>query len=453
MRVSCRIRIELRIKKEMPRSNKKKKAVVPVSSTPSPAEEALKTSLKKRLQTRRKMMSVSRRGGSSQEVQKVMNQFNDADEEKMQLMQEIKEDVKGMSSKDAKKYLKKVIGTMDGDQTNSFVDMVKDKMPSQSKEIVDYVQRNKNLQKKVDDTKPKVNPATVYIPTRLMTEEQKLAAKLDKQKKDCPVKKKKTFKPININVPKITELRSEVPEVEETDPKIKKRQKKNPFTKVSSDVDKINNLFSEKNTQTAELKHLNHASRMQHLSKFDAKKYSDNMKQFLFEASAIVEVVVIKEIIPLQFADILPVPDSDEFITYDQIPFHFQNLLRTTPEDYVGDALHPYLYRQMVNNLSVGQNEIQYIRAQNAYQPCFEFVKQFKPVMHWLKGLVGCQVPMIWFSENLNNLGIVEQKIESKDLNQKATSLVFRLLCGEYMHKNKEKFTVPIVPFVKIIVK
>jgi len=456
----------------MPRSNKKKKAVVPVVPETSPAEEALKTSLKKRLQTRRKMMSVSRQGGSSQEVQKVMSRFNDADEEKLELMREIQSDVKNMSTKDAKKYLKKVIGTMDKEQTNNFVDMVKDKLPSQSKEIVDYVQRNKNLQKKVDDTKPKVNPETVYIPTRLMSEEQKIAARAQKQKKNitvtadtsipagllqgtcCPLKKKKkTFKPINITVPKITELRSEVPEVEEEDPKMKKRQKKNPFTKVSSDVDKINNLFSEKNTQTAELKHLNFASRMQHLSKFNPKTYNDNMRQFLFEASAVVEVVTIKEVLPLHFADVLPVPNSDEFITFEQIPLHYHKLLQATPEDYVGDAKHPYLYRQMVNTLSVGQNEIQYIRAQNAYQPCCEFVKKFTPVMNWLQTLVGAQVPMIWFSENLNNLGIVEQKIESKDLNQKATSLVFRLLCAEYMHKNKEKFTVPIVPFVKIIIK
>ena len=115
----------------MPRSNKKKKTVM--ISAPSPANEALKTSLRKKLQTKRKMMSVSRRGGSSQEVQKVMNRFNDADEEKLELMKEINEDVKNMSTKDAKKYLKKVISTMDTQQTSNFVDMVKDKMPNQSK--------------------------------------------------------------------------------------------------------------------------------------------------------------------------------------------------------------------------------------------------------------------------------------------------------------------------------
>lgn len=437
----------------MPRSNKKKKTVV--TPAPSPANEALKTSLRKKLQTKRKMMSVSRRGGSSQEVQKVMNRFNDADEEKLELMKEINEDVKNMSTKDAKKYLKKVISTMDTQQTSNFVDMVKDKMPNQSKEIVDYVQRNKNLQKKVEDTKPKVNPATVYTPTRLMSEEQKVAARVERQKQ-TDKKKKKTFKPIQINVPKITELRSQVPEVEEeeVDPKIKRRQKKNPFTKVSADVDKINNLFSdplhaEKKTQANEVKNMSFASRMQHLSKFHTKTYNDSMRQFLFEASTEVDVVTFAQVVPLHFGDILPVPDSEEFVSFDEIPLKYQKLMRITSDDYVGDASHPYMYRQMVNTLSVGIRDVQYIRAQNAYQTCVDYVKKFTPVIQWLQTLNGSQVPIKWLSDTLNNLGIVEYKMEKSD----PKTLVFRLLCTEYRHKNRDKFTVPVVPFVKIVIK
>lgn len=196
------------------------------------AYSALKQNLKNRLRTKIKMHSVSRGGGSSQDVQNVLNKFNDGDDEKLELMKDIQEGVKGMKQKDAKKYLKNVISGMNTEQTDHFVDMVNDKLPTQSRDIVNYVKKQKkvkNDEKKDNNqsTPTQPNPDTVYVPTRLRSkipvqvqtqvqgQTQQLLSEEDKQKAQAQAQpstkplKKKAFKKIQIAIPKITELKGQ----------------------------------------------------------------------------------------------------------------------------------------------------------------------------------------------------------------------------------------------------
>lgn len=420
------------INKNMPRSNKKKKVVensdvahAPTSTTK--ADDALNTNLKKRLQTRVKMMSTSRRGGTSNQVAQVMNKFNDVDDEKLELMKDIQDDVKGMNAKDAKKYLKKIVNTMDNDQSKQFMDVVKDKIPGQSKEIVNYVQRSKNSKQKEEDAKPKVNAETVYVPTRLLTEEQKASAKAQRAG-EVVKKKKKSFRPIQITVPKINELRGEA-----TEPEKKKEVVKKTVPATTTDT-----------------RHLTLAARTQCLSKFNASAYDKSMRQFLFEAAEDSKIVTITDVTPSKFPPIMPTPDSEEVVPFAVIPEKYQNMLQMTPVDFVGDATHPFLYRHVLHtatsaplSLSTTHNDDQYIRAKNAYPACFKFLLKYLPIIKWLKTLVGNQVPMVWLNDHLANLGILEQNMQTPQ-----DQLFYRLLGEEY-----SKTAVPMIPFVKITVK
>jgi phage terminase small subunit len=102
----------------MPKKHKPKKKP---SEEESKSSELLRAELRKRLHTKCRMMKTARKGGTSQEVQSIMQKFNDGDEEKEEMMREIQEDVKGMKSKDAKKYLRQVMSGMNNDQTDTLV--------------------------------------------------------------------------------------------------------------------------------------------------------------------------------------------------------------------------------------------------------------------------------------------------------------------------------------------
>ena len=251
--------------KERERAEKEKKE----AEVGKMAKEALRKGLQSRLRTRVKMHQVARAGGTSQEVQSVLNRFNDGDDAKAELMRDIQDDVKGMKQKDAKKYLKQVLSGMNKDQADSFVDMVKDKMPAESSNIVNYVKRHRKIKEAEDKTKPQVNPETVYVPTRLMTEEQKIAERArraglvvptpttipaaDAPPSAEPPRKKKGFSRIDVHVPKITELKEHPPvegakaldEDEDDQPSKKKKEKKSPPTTTPPKTDPIATTIAE----------------------------------------------------------------------------------------------------------------------------------------------------------------------------------------------------------------
>ena len=414
----------------MPRSNKKKKPITtPTTTTASPAEVALKTALHKRLKTKMKMYSVSRQGGSSQDVRQVLNKFNDGDDEKMELMKEVQEDVKGMSAKSAKKYLKKVIGAMDHKQTESFVDMVKDKLPSnQSKDIVNYVQRNKHLQAKEDANKPQVNPETIYVPRRMLTVEQKEEIKnkrrVDKEQAPVVKKKKRSFRPIAINVPKINELRNH--EIVET--KLEKRQKTNPFQRA----DEKEKSGKTKNQPTDEkTQQLTYFNRIRHLKEFNSKTMNDDMKQYMLESTEDIELVKVLDVTPLQHSHLLPVPESNTPVF--DIPQKYQEFLSVFPDRMAGDMDHPWIYQK--KQTDDGSN--QYVRSQNAFKSCVDFVAKFQPVMEWIKRLRGSSLPIKWLTDKFRDLGRLEQTEKPGH---------FSLLCEEFKDPTTStKVSVPIV--------
>lgn len=474
-------------KKKKRRNKKKEKKPIEEKTEPTgdKARAALKQDLRNRLKTRIKMCSVSRSGGTSQDVQNVLKKFNDGDEEKLELMKDIQEDVKGMKQKDAKKYLKQVISGMNSDQTDTFVNMVQDKLPSQSNNIVNYVKRQKKINENEVKSKPQVNPETVYVPTRMMTEEQKAAErarrKLEKTPETLvvttvtptpvsevaaiPKRKKKSFGKIQIDIPKITELRDHPTIDSETktgnknaitmeDKKSTLSKKKKTFTSTpTTGIDSINNIFPEIGTPAKdEMKRLSYPQRMHNIQSFTLDSIEQQRQHYLFEAAALVEVVRVVQVEGLPLTPLLPVPETEEFVEYKNIPEKYQKMLTKQSFDVDAfDVKDHWGYRKIQDNLQANGDNIKYVKFRNAHAGCLKFLPKFEKVIQWLSTLQNKKVPLQWLFEVLNNMGIVRQKTENpRSGTSKTWKETFRVLCEEYRDKNNQKITVPIVPFVKL---
>jgi len=431
------------------------------------ARAALKKDLKNRLRTKIKMHSVGRSGGTSQDVQNVLKKFNDADEEKLELMKDIQDDVKGMKQKDAKKYLKHVLSGMNNEQTDTFVNMVNDKMPSQSANIVNYVKRHKNLQQTEVKTKPQVNPETTYKPTRLMTEDEKKVAKAANSSFVTP-KKKKSFQKIQISIPKIHELRDHptVSTEKKTDPAIisqKDKPKKafpnisNPSNPSKPSVHDINKLFPElaspnsfpqQNQQDS--KRLAFASRQKQIQAFNIRNIEKEREKYIFEAAAVTEVVKIVQVERLPLTAFLPIPETEEFVEFHTIPEKFQRLLQERPfHTDIFDVQHEYGYKKISHITPLEQ--IKYIRVKNAHMDCLKYLPKVNVIVLWLSALKNKKIPLQWLHEQLYNFGILQQKTENpKSPQDKIWKEYYRLLCHEYMDLKNVKVSSPLTPFLRI---
>lgn len=474
---------------------KQKKAAAAASAQKAEAAKSvaaamLKKNLHQRLRARLKMKATSRAGGTSQDVQNILEKFNDGDDQKADMMREIQNDVRGMRHKDAKKYLQKVMGTMSKDDTETFVDMVKDKVPSNhSSSIVNYVKRHRKIHETDDKKKLQVNPETVYVPTRLLTEEAKAAARTAAAE-GPPQKKKKAFGRINIQVPKLAELRDHpgVPTVATApapDPaQTKTKKKKKGFTPTlprvveasaasaapvpeptpipgvprprttgnrAQDIEKLFPDVSRHSREEQEAARLSYFQRIKNVAAFDPTKLGESMRQFMFEASDVVEILYIRDVEFLAVPDAMEVPETVQILSEEQLPAHLRTALPPGERRVALDETKQWIYKRA--SLSSEANDpLVLVKAKNAYPECAQFLQRFGSVKAWLTSIRGQKVPWQWLCEVLNDLGILRQKPDptrAPDTVDKTWSEYFRLLCHEYRSEHK-KLSVPIVPFVKL---
>lgn len=493
-------------KKHKQRKPKSKVLPPPEVSSSSKAAEVLKTSLRQRLHARLKMKATARAGGTSQDVQNILQTFNDGDEEKADMMREIQKDVHGMRQKDAKKYLNKVLGTMGQDDANTFVNMVKDKVPSQhSSSIVNYVKRNRQIQDSDEHKKLQVNPDSVYVPSRLLSADEKQVRQAQQQQQtseSSPQKRKKAFGRVNIQVPKLAEMRDH-PGVVSTAPapavptKVNGTKARKPggsgpraatpsaacpevvelkaavaavattATPIAAPVPgvpmprrttdrlrDIEKLFPARANQTREEQEaarLTLSQRLKNVSQFDPDKMAGLMKQYLFEAASVVEILTVRHVEILTVPAAMEVPDSARVLSDAELPAELQALLPPHEQRVVCDATNQWIYKRVCSTHAPVTDTLYKIR--NAYPECHQFLARFELVKRWLAALVGQKIPWQWFCEVMNDLGVLRQKPDSAAATDvrggTSWSEHFRVLCHEYRNETR-MLTVPIVPFVKI---
>jgi len=449
-----------RKKKKKSKGSKVAAPSPPVTKESLSAREALTSHLRSKLRARRSMIRTAARGGTTQEVQKIMQDFNDGDAEKADLMKDIQEDVKGMKPKDAKRYLKQVISGMNPDQTDSFVDMVKDKIPGQSNEIVNYVKRQRKVKEVQDSTKPQVCEESVYTPARLMTEEQKHQEKEKRKAEEDPVKKKrkKTFGPVSIQIPKLNELREHPTSGQESDPvhvppprsvsdnKHDPRKKKKTFGNNAPGLDDIHNLFSDHAVQEKERQRYSYEVRLKNIQTFDLEQQTLSMRQYLFESAGETELVRVVDVQFMTLSLSLPIPDTDTILSLSDVPESCRAPLIQNGEF----SDEHWTYTALEDKLDVHQGQVKYSKSQNAYRDCITFMSQVSTISDWITSLKGHKIPWRWFLDVLNEYGIMMQK--SIETREDLWTECFRILCMEY-NSTAGQVTVPIIPYFKLTLK
>lgn len=407
----------------------KQPEVTSVAQVGDRADDAIKTALRNKLRTRMKVMSMSRQGGTRQEITKVVQAFNDDDATKLELMKEVQEDVKDMKPKKAKKFMRKVMGTMDSQQKESFVDMVKDKLPTgQSKDILDFVKRAPGVDElKSAESKSTVNPETVYTPVRLMTNDQKAELKAKRAQEVAAAsatgteekkkKKKKFFKAVPVNIPKLNELNGLGGVPLPTAPPAPKSLPQVPLFEKPA---------------------LPYRQRLSQLSKFSQSAALDQLTTFAMESAGPIRMITFDDVRPLTHNELLLVPESVEPCTLASIPEKFGvHLIKHGT--WAGDTDHSYIYQRLPGE--------KYVRAINAHKDAESMVRKFAPVMAWLQKLQAAKirVPLEGLVDMLSAMGVVEQTELTT-----VSRITFRLHCAEYKNKAGTKTSVPLVPYVQI---
>jgi hypothetical protein len=422
----------------------------------APAVSALNEGLRQRLRTCIRMKNKARSGGTTQEVQEIMNRFNDNDEQKADLMREIQNDVQGMRQKDAKKYLNRVLDTMNKGDKEKFVDTMKDKLPSnQSSQLVDYVKRRNNITPSITKEKLVVNPDTVYVPTRLMSED----AKMERLKNQLPQqKKKKSFSRVTINVPKLAELRDRASGAETSGapviPKPRYREPRREPKKVTPPptnpthptprrrdrMKEIETLFPNTTVHSKEEQEaarLPLSQRLKCVEHFSVEKVEESMRQFMLEAAGVVEMLRVKEVRFLDIPKMMEVPETTKVVELENVPDRVSKLL--LDQDVVNDEKSGYVFRK---------SNTQVLRIQNAYSECFTYSQKCKPIAEWIQSLKGRRIPWKWFCELVGDVGLLRQR--RNETTDREWDEYFRLLCHEYKAENSSKMSVPIIPFVAL---
>ena len=388
------------------------------------AAKSLRESLRARLRTKTRMMRMARRGGTRQEVQQVLNKFNDGDEEKAALMRDIQQDVKGMKRKQANNYLKQVVKTMNPEQSDQFLSTVKQSMPGQSADIVNFVKQKQKEKVKEVESKVKVDPATVYVPAQVRRTQSESAPAADEKKVK---KKKKRFAPVAVRVPKINQIgngRAPAPAPAPSTPVSEKK------VKLSSELEKIHQLFRRK-------KHVPWAKRIANLHNFDPAEQTAMAKQILLEAGEASEIVKPKEVQWLQVPSMVLVKGTSQPVEWSHVPVDFRRQLEVRSFAFGTD--HPFVYQRAKEGKTV-------VRTLNAGPSVREFVSNgLEPVRRWLRSLVGRTVPWNYVVGALQDVGVV--RAEGGQAWE-----IFHALGREIERPGQSPLTVK-VPFAKIKVR
>lgn len=398
-------------------------------------DRTLLSVLRQRLRTKKKLFRTAREGGSRQEVQQILRNFNGDDEEKLRMMREVKDEVTGLRQKDAKRYLRRAVSGMSSTQSEGFMDMVQSKLPSQHrKQIQTYVKAHQKEQGAKESARPKVNPETVYVPQHMKASSMSNPSTVPKT--STIPKKKKVFKALNVHVPKLSEVSGFNRDQDDTSGRKKTQSNSTPALDLSYD------------------------RRMQRLASFSREWASQKLQEAMWHVS---DSSQLEKVTSLQFGlDIpraLPIPGTE--IVPQSLPIELRNLVREAQQD---TALGPYVYRDI---------EGVTWRYDNAYAECVKFKERFEPVMAWLRSIMGTWTVASEVKEILRGMGIVSAQDESNvdlksslsltpvgdnfvdnssvDNRQKEDTTQLMLMCKKYRNDKTGHETVPIVPWAQII--
>ena len=243
----------------------------------------------------------------------------------------------------------------------------------------------------------------VYIPkSKLSTEDI-----VELKNNQGPVKKRKQFSKIQVNVPKISELKNDA----------KSDSKQEGFTPIlpqafETKKKDINSLFNS-------LKYVSMEKRLKAIHDFNPKKTFDMMQLKLMQQGG--DLVKIVKIIDFPTQKFVGLPGSE--VVVEEKPSN----------DWNGRNIYcteKYGYKMKDN---------QCYQSENCIEPCHLFMRKLQKIREWLTSLESQIVSIPILCETLNEFGIIRRP----DLT--STILTFHVYCEEY--KSNGGVSVPQIPF------
>jgi len=465
------------------------------------AREKAREALRKKFKNRQRVMKAVRTSGLARAREMVEQIHGDGSAENADMVEDIAQDLGKMKGKDSKDYLKTMVDSMSDADLDGFVNMVKTKMPGDSKDILNYVDQRRKLKEEQSVDKPQVNEETKFKTVDTLTEEEK--AKIQAERKESDVrKKKKTFSKINTVVPKLSDLQGiEVPDqtkkssesnskehkisIDDSN-KNKKKKKKGFKTHVSHIADPsalgqiplgtgldgdlpfkdlpepsqqekkaiihpVNSLF-DKSEDKRRYQQLSLAARTKKLNKFRGPATLKEHDQIISGKKQIRMTVTVKSIQWHDLPDILRVPDSEGIVEEKQVPEDILAKLKADPEAVVPSHDNNFCYQY-----DLVQKDVIYksINAHNDSKLFFDAIA-YRHVKPFLNSLPGKQVVYDLFMDQMWQLGILKQKNdkeEDDDGSKDTWTEHFQILTTEYITDNQgaqKRVSAPVVPWFSI---
>ena len=359
--------------------------------------------LLEKLRLKKNNLKTSRSTGASPQMQKAMKLMNENGTDDPETMQDLQNDMKGLKANKAKKLMKTMMKGMDEKEIENVSKLVKQKVPESSSGINNLLAQQKKLLSKTEETKQQQQHSKIYTPASQLTPDELEQRRIGN-------KKRKSFAPIQIHVPKITDLHTLQ---NETPKQITQITQFKPTGNINVDMDR---LFS-KPKQFVSLQ-----TRLLNLSKFKAKRAENHLQSCILMAT---NDLVMKTIVHVQLVyhpiDYLIIPNT-EMIMIDANPDEFT-------KEYVPSS-DGYCYKVNEKN--------QVVRTKNELPGAHQYWKKYEKVWNWITSLVNKSIPWDGFIEYLNGLGIVLKE-----------DGIFFLQCQEYT--NKETVSVCEIPYFKLI--
>jgi hypothetical protein len=393
--------------------------------------------LRNKLKSKMGNMKHSRNSGLPTQAQSVMKGLDSEDPSQRDMIDDMTQEMKGMKPSQAKKYLKNLMGGMSSKQTSSLEDMVKEKMPNQSREVLNMVENQKKSQKLEQEREPELK--SVYVPSRERNTPTDTVSPVKDVLLPVSGNRKKKFGKISINIPKISDLRTagvtplSKPLILDT------ATHREEITERS--LEGLHKLFEElPELNLPVLEYVQFSSRELAVQKFTTKNMVEKRLEETMMCGPEENFHTVVSVEDLPLPDVMKVPNSEKVVSEE---FLLENKRLQHPISYVYEK----------NDLGG------IVVVRNCIDECKLFLNRgnYTSIKSWVRSCVNKRVPTIWLYSELNKLGIMRKESEAVCVrNPKTLETVwtdsFYVYGREYLI-HEGKISVPEIPFFKLKIR
>lgn len=378
--------------------------------------------LRQKLREKRNVLNMARRPGANAQVNQAFARLGPSGlstENQKEMLQEVKDNMKGLRKKDAKKKFRQVSELLSDDQSQTFDRLVSQSFPEQRDQIKAMAtQGRKAKQTREQKRQEKMQAVPNYVPQSVRTEEVR-------------TRRGRSFQRVDIAIPKLQELpKWSAPPPPPALPSSGMDLPPPPSQKRSPEA--IRQLFQPPPPSCpVESRPLTWDQRLALLKQFSSNHFGSLTKewqQWMLSHGQSEDLKRIGEVRVLPMA-CLALPFSETATTTEQFAL-YQGLSDRERK------LSPFVSRLDATQQVCWQGK-------NGYHQYQHFLLHFLPVIVWMRSLKGQNIPWPWLVQRLKPLGVLVQPTASKN------QVDFQLM--EHVYHDKDQHVTPLLPFVSVL--